>query len=63
MWYKPPNTRIPSLDGCIDVDEGSPEGGRYRCESLDSGFTTELTGDAAGLVVDYAELWRRLWPR
>jgi uncharacterized protein len=39
------------------------DGGRYRYESLDSGFTAELTVDANGLVIDYAELWRRLWPR
>ncbi len=43
--------------------ETRPEGRRYRYESLDSGFTAELTVDAAGLVIDYQELWKRLWPR
>jgi hypothetical protein len=40
-----------------------PEGGRYRYENVASGFTAELTVDADGLVIDYAELWKRLWPR
>ena len=43
--------------------EAQAQGGRYRYESLSSGFTAEITVDAAGLVVDYAELWKRLWPR
>lgn len=43
--------------------EARPEGGRYRYEGLDTGFTAELTVDAEGLVIDYAELWKRLWPR
>jgi hypothetical protein len=43
--------------------EARPEGRRYRYESLSSGFTAEITVDAAGLVVDYADIWRRLWPR
>jgi hypothetical protein len=43
--------------------EARPEGGRYRYENTASGFTAELTVDAAGLVIDYAELWKRLWPR
>ncbi len=43
--------------------EARPDGGRYRYESMESGFTAELTVDAAGLVIDYAEIWRRLWPR
>lgn len=33
---------------------------RYRYESLDSGFTAELTVDDLGLVVDYPGGWRRL---
>lgn len=39
------------------------EGARYRYEGLDTGFTAELAVDADGLVIDYQELWRRLWPR
>jgi hypothetical protein len=40
-----------------------PDGGRYRYENSDSSFTAELTVDAAGLVIDYQEIWKRLWPR
>ena len=43
--------------------EAHSQGGRYRYESLSSGFTAELAVDAAGLVVDYQNLWKRLWPR
>jgi hypothetical protein len=43
--------------------EAQPEGSRYRYESLDSGFTAEITVDADGLVVDYQNLWQRRWPR
>ena len=43
--------------------ETHPQGGRYRYESLSSGFTAELAIDAAGLVIDYQDLWKRLWPR
>lgn len=41
----------------------SNEGGRYRYEGLDSGYTTELEVDAAGLVKDYPDIFRRIWPR
>ena len=43
--------------------EARPEGSRYRYENMDSGFTAELAVDANGLVIDYQELWKRLWPR
>lgn len=35
-------------------------GGRYRYESLTSGFAVELAVDADGLVLDYPGLWRRV---
>jgi len=43
--------------------ESRPEGSRYRYESLDSGFTAELSVDANGLVIDYQDIWKRRWPR
>jgi len=42
---------------CLDL---TPEGGRYRYESLASGFTAELRVDADGLVIDYAGIWKRV---
>ncbi len=45
---------------CLEMGQ---QGGRYRYESLDSGFTAELTVDANGLAIDYQELWKRRWPR
>jgi hypothetical protein len=39
------------------------ETGRYRYEGLDSGFTAEISVDEEGLVIDYPQLCRRVWPR
>lgn len=44
---------------CLAADPG---GGRYRFEAPDDGFTAELPVDAAGLVLDYPGLFRRVWP-
>lgn len=40
-------------------------GGRYRYDDAGpfSGFTAELAVDADGLVLDYPELFERVWPR
>lgn len=35
---------------------------QYRYEGLDSGFTAEITVDEDGLVVEYPQLCRRIWP-
>jgi hypothetical protein len=40
-----------------DIEESQ----RYRFESLDTGFTTEIKTDRNGLVVDYPDIWRRVW--
>ena len=40
----------------------SEEGGTYRFESLDGGFTADLPVDADGLVLDYPGLFRRAYP-
>lgn len=34
----------------------------YRFESLDSGYTADITVDGNGLVTDYPGLFRRIWP-
>jgi hypothetical protein len=34
----------------------------YKYEGLESGFTAELQTDRDGLVLDYPDLWRRVWP-
>ena len=36
---------------------------RYRYDGLDTDFTTELPVDADGLVIDYPDWFRRVWPR
>ncbi len=37
-------------------------GGAYRYESVASGYTALLLVDAAGLVGDYPQAWRRVYP-
>jgi hypothetical protein len=44
--------------GCL---QAQADGGLYRFEALPSGFTAELPVDADGLVIDYPELFRRVW--
>ncbi len=44
---------------CIEL---GPESARYRYESVESGFTAELTVNADGLVIEYPQLWRMVWP-
>jgi hypothetical protein len=46
---------------CLDAP--GPAGGRYRYEGLFRDFTAELPVDGDGLVLDYAETFRRIWPR
>ncbi|MDR3576497.1 MAG: putative glycolipid-binding domain-containing protein [Anaerolineaceae bacterium] len=45
---------------CLDV---SPTGGNYKYEDqgLFQGFSADLQVDADGLVLDYPELFRRVW--
>lgn len=38
------------------------DGGRYRYEGVFRDFTAELPVDADGLVTDYPETFRRVWP-
>jgi hypothetical protein len=45
---------------CLDPLDAA--GGRYRYESLSSGFTAELPVDADGVVVDYPALFERVSP-
>jgi hypothetical protein len=44
---------------CIEL---GPDSARYKYESVESGFTAELTVDADGLVIEYSQLWRMVWP-
>jgi len=40
--------------------EHRADGGLYRYESLNSGFTRDLSVDAQGLVIDYPGIWKRI---
>jgi uncharacterized protein len=57
---------IPSLRLSVDPQrytclEAPGATGRFRFESVASGFTADLTVDQDGLVVDYPDLFRRVW--
>ncbi len=41
---------------CLDAN-------RYRFESLATGYTADLTVDEDGLVIEYPDLWKRVWQK
>ncbi len=57
---------IPSLELSVEQQRytrlaDSEASQRYRFESLDTGFTTEVNTDRNGLVIEYPDIWRRVW--
>ncbi len=48
---------MPQRYSCL---EHRADGGLYRYESLNSGFTRDLSVDAQGLVIDYPGIWKRI---
>ncbi len=60
---------VPDL--ALQVDEqrytclkrSDSHGGLYRYEAVGDDFEAELPVDADGLVMDYPDLFRRVWPR
>jgi hypothetical protein len=60
MVYIPFDTFRPTVDGqiytCLE------DGRLYRYEAADRSFTTELTVDEDGLVIDYPTLFHRAEP-
>ncbi|MCC6804931.1 MAG: putative glycolipid-binding domain-containing protein, partial [Anaerolineae bacterium] len=45
---------------CLEQTDG---GATFRYESLDSGFTANLPVDATGVVLDYPNIWERVYPK
>ena len=43
---------------CLERDSN---GGKYKFEALDGGFTADITVDSDGLVEDYPTLFKRVW--
>ena len=54
MELKPERQRYTCL-------EWNTDGGLYKYESLESGFSTELPINGEGLVTDYPGLFKRVW--
>ena len=43
---------------CLELNNG---GGLYKYESLESDFSAKLPVDSDGLVIDYPDLFKRVW--
>jgi hypothetical protein len=59
---------VPSLEVRVDRQRYTclargATGGRFRYEGLETGFTADVEVDEDGLVVDYAGVFRRVWPK
>lgn len=60
LWILVPELTVRAADQrytCLATD---PDGATYRFES--GSFTTEIRVDRDGLVLEYPDLWRRIWP-
>ncbi len=65
VYIAVPRLDITAVEQRYTCLEMTADGGRYRYESLKqgvSGFTAELPVDRIGLVGDYPEVFRRVWP-
>lgn len=61
LYFTIPEMQVrvdPQRYTCLEADG---PGGKYKFESLDSGFTAVITVDADGLVEDYPGLFKRVW--
>ena len=57
---------IPEMEVRVDPQrytclEAGDAGGKYKFESLNDGFTADITVGADGLVEDYPQLFKRVW--
>jgi len=55
-------TRVEQRYVCLEPGDWGTRGGRYQYQQPADGFDAELAVDADGLVVDYPDLFRRLYP-
>lgn len=61
VYFTIPDMRVTAeLQRYTSIETGSV-GGKYKFESLNDGFTADITVDADGLVEDYPQLFKRVW--
>jgi len=63
VYIRVPDLNLSRLDqrySCLSQDQ---DGGIYKYESLNGGFTADLKVDQAGLVVDYPGIFKLAWKR
>jgi len=63
VYVKLPSLEVVATGQRYTCLESGPDGGLFRYESLESGYTNELPVDADGLVMDYPGIWQRVWPK
>ena len=62
-YVRVPELSLSRLEQRYTCLEKEKEGGVYRYENLDSGFTSDLKVDEDGLVGDYPGLFKMVWKR
>jgi hypothetical protein len=60
LWLLVPEVTVRAADQRYTCLEKDATGALYRYQS--GSFQADLRVDAAGIVIDYPELWRRIWP-
>jgi len=63
VYISVPDLRVSKLDQRYTCISQGKDGGIYRYESLNSGFTSELKIDEDGMVVDYPGIFKLAWKR
>jgi uncharacterized protein len=61
VYFTIPKMRVSVVPQWYTCLETGSTGGKYKFESLDSGFTAVITVDTDGLVENYPGLFRRVW--
>ncbi|MFW6075498.1 MAG: putative glycolipid-binding domain-containing protein [Chloroflexota bacterium] len=62
VWLRVPQMEVVLVRHRYTCLEWSENGGKFTFESLDTGYTTEILVDGNGVVIDYPDLFHRIWP-
>jgi hypothetical protein len=60
LWFLVPDLSVRAAEQRYTCLEKGATGGLYRYQS--GSFQADLRVDAEGIVIDYPDLWRRIWP-
>lgn len=62
VWLKVPEMQAVYCEQRYTCLEWSESGGRFTYEGLDTGYTNEIIVDGNGVVIEYPDLFKRIWP-